>query len=204
MHGNYQWTKLQARLDKIHAQLMLEVQDWRAQGTQQTALRKRGADSAVNSCVDYLAQQQERIDNEAPDGVSVGVDEANVCVWVATIFGPAAGFTVPPSAALVVRPLLPRRRKASSGLGAALRTSEECPSRPGTAPVAARGAAVVVCQRRSSCALGLLQVRRRRSGTAACSRWSSSSRPTFRTRHRTCTFSRPCSTRTSARWACPT
>merc|ERR1719460_1481926 len=53
MHGNYQWTKLQARLDKIHAQLMLEVQDWRAQGTQQTALRKRGADSAVNSCVDY-------------------------------------------------------------------------------------------------------------------------------------------------------
>ena len=96
------------------------------------------------------------------------------------------------------------RRKASSRLRAALRTAEECPSRPGTAPIAARGAAVVVCQRRSSCALALLQVRRRRSGTAACSRWSSSSRPTFRTRHRTCTFSRPCSTRTSARWACPT
>ena len=107
MHGNYQWAKLQSRLDKIHAQLMLEVQDWRAQGTQQTALRKRGADSAVNSCVDYLAQQQERIDHEAPEGVSVGVDEANVCVWVATIFGAAAGFTVPHSAALVVRPLLP-------------------------------------------------------------------------------------------------
>ena len=107
MHGNYQWTKLQARLDKIHAQLMLEVQDWRAQGTQQTALRKRGADSAVNSCVDYLAQQQERIDHEAPEGVSVGVDEANVCVWVATIFGPAAGVTVPHSAAVLVRPLLP-------------------------------------------------------------------------------------------------
>ena len=91
MHGNYQWSKLQARLDKIHAQLMLEVQDWRAQGTQQTALRKRGADSAVNSCVDYLAQQQERVEHETPNGVSVGVDEANVCVWVATIFGPAAG-----------------------------------------------------------------------------------------------------------------
>jgi len=89
MHGNYQWSKLQARLDKIHAKLMLEVQDWRAQGTQQTALRKRGSDSAVNSCVDYLAQQQERVEHETPDGVSVGVDEANVCVWVATIFGPA-------------------------------------------------------------------------------------------------------------------
>ena len=96
---------------------MLEVQDWRAQGTQQTALRKRGADSAVNSCVDYLAQQQERIDREAPEGVSVGVDEANVCVWVATIFGPAAGFYSAPQRRLAGAAAPTWRRKASSGLG---------------------------------------------------------------------------------------
>ena len=89
MHGNYQWSKLQARLDKIHAQLMSEVQDWRSQGAQQTTMRKSHRDSAVNSCVDHLAQQQERVKHETPDGVSVGVDEASVCVWVATIFGPA-------------------------------------------------------------------------------------------------------------------
>ena len=29
------------------------------------------------------------MERETPDGVSVGVDDANVCVWVATIFGPA-------------------------------------------------------------------------------------------------------------------
>jgi len=33
--------------------------------------------------------KQERVERETPDGVSVGVDDANVCVWVATIFGPA-------------------------------------------------------------------------------------------------------------------
>jgi len=88
MHGNYQWSKLHARLEKVHMQLMTEVQEWRSQGAQQTSLLKSRRDSAVNSCVDYLMQQQERVKHELPDGVSVGVDEANACVWVATIFGP--------------------------------------------------------------------------------------------------------------------
>jgi len=34
-------------------------------------------------------QQQERVKHESPDGVSFGVDEANACVWVATVFGPS-------------------------------------------------------------------------------------------------------------------
>ena len=89
MHGQYQWAKLKARVDKIHAQLMAEVQEWRNQGAQQTALMKSHRDSAVNSCVHYLRQQEERIKHEAPDGTSVGVDETNACVWTATIFGPA-------------------------------------------------------------------------------------------------------------------
>jgi len=89
MHGNFQWSKLYARLENIHTHLMTEVQEWRCQGAQQTVLQKSRRDSAVNSCVDFLMQQQERVKHESPDGVSFGVDEANACVWVATVFGPS-------------------------------------------------------------------------------------------------------------------
>ena len=35
-------------MEKIHAQLMAEVHEWRSQGAQQTALHKSRRDSAVN------------------------------------------------------------------------------------------------------------------------------------------------------------
>jgi len=89
MHGTYQWAKLKTRVEKLHARLMAEVGEWRVQGAQQTQLLKSHRDSAVNSCVHYLRQQEERVKNDTPDGASVGVDEANACVWVATIFGPS-------------------------------------------------------------------------------------------------------------------
>lgn len=89
MAGSFQWTKLRARLTKLHATLMSDIDDWRRQGAEQTALLKGHHDAAVNSCIHYLRQQEDRIRNDLPEGASIGADETNACVWVATIFGPS-------------------------------------------------------------------------------------------------------------------
>lgn len=89
MSGNFQWVKLQTRLSKLHAALMSEIEDWRRQGAEQTSLLKAHHDAAVNSCIHYLRQQEDRIRHEMPEGASIGADETNACVWVATIFGPS-------------------------------------------------------------------------------------------------------------------
>ena len=152
MHGNYQWSKLQTRLEKIHAQLMSEVQDWRTQGMQQTAMRKSHCDSAVNSCVDYLAQQHERLKVATPEGVSVGVDEANACVWVATIFGSAVCQKGRLGGAAARNPGRLARKASDLRIFIALRTPEK-EARPVPAvqaPVAAHGVTVCLYQGRSS------------------------------------------------------
>uniref|UniRef100_A0A7S0J7D7 Ubiquitin-conjugating enzyme E2 Z n=1 Tax=Calcidiscus leptoporus TaxID=127549 RepID=A0A7S0J7D7_9EUKA len=89
MSGSFQWTKLRTRLGKLHATLMSEIDDWRRQGAEQTSLLKAHHDAAVNSCIHYLRQQEDRIRHEMPEGASIGADETNACVWVATIFGPS-------------------------------------------------------------------------------------------------------------------
>jgi len=89
MHGTFQWAKIRGRIESLHAALMASVENWRRVGAEQTQLLKAHHDAAVNSCVHYLRQQEDRIRDEMPEGASVGADEANACVWVATIFGPA-------------------------------------------------------------------------------------------------------------------
>ena len=50
-----------------------------------------GCDAAGRdeSHVAQNTKQEDRVKLELPAGVSVGSDEANICVWVATVFGPA-------------------------------------------------------------------------------------------------------------------
>ena len=78
----------QARLEKIHAQLMGEIEEWRRQGAQQTEMLASHHDASVRGCIHHLRQQEERIKNEIPDGASIGAEESNACVWNATIIGP--------------------------------------------------------------------------------------------------------------------
>jgi len=89
IQGSFHWSKLQARLEKLHASLMTEVEEWRRHGAQQTAMLQAGRDASVTSCIHHLRQQEERLKSESVDGASIGADEANAAVWLATIFGPA-------------------------------------------------------------------------------------------------------------------
>jgi len=89
MQGSFQWAKIRTRLEKVQAGLLAEIETWRRVGAEQTALLKAHHDAGVNSCIDHLRQQEDRIKHELPVGASIGSDEANICVWVATIFGPA-------------------------------------------------------------------------------------------------------------------
>lgn len=89
MQGTFQWAKLRARLTKLHVAVMAEIEDWRRQGAAQTLLLRAHHDAAVNSCIHYLRQQEDRIRHELPEGASIGADETNACAWVATIFGPS-------------------------------------------------------------------------------------------------------------------
>jgi len=89
MAGNFQWAKIRARIEKLHAALMAELENWRRIGAEQTMLLKGHHDAAVNSCVHYLRQQEDRIKKEMPMGASAGADEGNACLWVAQIFGPS-------------------------------------------------------------------------------------------------------------------
>jgi len=89
MQGTFQWAKIRTRLEKLQAALAAETETWRRVGAEQTSLLKAHHDAGVNSCIDYLRQQEDRIKHELPLGVSVGSDEANICVWVATVFGPS-------------------------------------------------------------------------------------------------------------------
>jgi len=89
MQGTFQWAKLRARLTKLHVAVMAEIEDWRRQGADQTLLLRAHHDAAVNSCIHYLHQQEDRIRHELPEGASIGADETNACAWVATIFGPS-------------------------------------------------------------------------------------------------------------------
>lgn len=92
MSGAFGWSKIKARLLKIHEQLLAEVEAWRKQGAEQTRLLKENHDAGVNACVHHLLQQEERSKRDLPEGASIGSDAANACVWTATLFGPSGSF----------------------------------------------------------------------------------------------------------------
>lgn len=89
IHGTFQWSKLRTRLESLHSSLLEEVDSWRGHGAQQTRMIQAGRDASVSSSIHYLRQQEEKLKNESVEGASIGSDETNACVWLATIFGPA-------------------------------------------------------------------------------------------------------------------
>jgi len=89
MTGSFDWAKVKARLEKLHAALLAEVEEWRRQGVEQTQMLLAQHSAAVTSCIPHLRQQEERLKHEMPCGASMGAEESNACVWTATIFGPS-------------------------------------------------------------------------------------------------------------------
>jgi|TARA_B100000524_G_scaffold3754_1_gene2410 ubiquitin-conjugating enzyme E2 Z len=87
MPGTFNCAKIHTRLEKVRTALMAEIDIWRSVGAEQTASLRGGKDSSVNSCIHYLQSQENRIQGDTPEGASIGADETNLCVWVATIFG---------------------------------------------------------------------------------------------------------------------
>mmetsp|Transcript_49303 Transcript_49303/g.106788 ORF Transcript_49303/g.106788 Transcript_49303/m.106788 type:complete len:320 (-) Transcript_49303:1149-2108(-) len=50
MQGAFQWTRIKARLEKLHAKVMADIETWRSQGSEQTSLLKAHHDASVNRC----------------------------------------------------------------------------------------------------------------------------------------------------------
>jgi len=89
MAGTFQWERLRTQLEAVWTALQAEVVGWRKQGAEQTTMQQEKHEASVSSCIHYLRQQEEQIKHTAPDGASIGPSPSNVCVWEATIFGPA-------------------------------------------------------------------------------------------------------------------
>ena len=90
MSGTFAWAAIAERLETLKSRALDEVNEWRRQGQQQTALIAEGHVSAVDSCISCLRQQEEHIKRGGiPAGTSVGADPHNACVWTVTIFGPS-------------------------------------------------------------------------------------------------------------------